>query len=140
MTPEKLARFLYFFYKAYLKRCYAGVSAKDQDGKALDLSDIDLPGYLQKHVDIYVQHTDLNKEYERIYQTGLFYCKKNEKPEDFNELEIFFIENFRLFCHSISEAALAKKHPTLARVSLSFHPIDNENISLLALVEDAENS
>ena len=140
MSPEKLARFLYFFYKAYLKKCYAGATAKDEQGNSLDLTETDIPGYLQKHVDIYVQHTDMNKDYQHLYNTGLFYVKKEEKPDVFNELELFFIENFHLFCHSITQAALTKKYSELKVLNLTFRPIDNHSVSLLALVEDAENS
>lgn len=140
MSPERLARFLYFFYKGYLRQSFIDGKALNESHGEIGLDEFDVLSYLQKNVDIYVQHTEMDKDYAALYNTKLFYSDKTKEPELFNELEIFLIENFQLFCHTILQAVLQKKFPDLVRLDLKFRPIDNKEVHLLPLVEDAENS
>ncbi len=141
MTPERIRFFLRCFYEQYILDCYQGYEVdSDQEGLTENLNKYDINGYFIKYLDIYVENTDFMKEYALLYNPILFNSSREQKPEDFNELQIFLIENIQLFLHTILEAAInSQLKPSKAKgLKLHIKPIDNKEIKLISLIDKAE--
>ncbi|MCU0431150.1 MAG: hypothetical protein MUF42_14390 [Cytophagaceae bacterium] len=138
MNEEALLRFLYFYYEAYVQNAFASVQAEADDGSSLPVDQDSVISFLLSHLDIYLEHASLHKEYEAINQTRLLYNSYAQEREAFAEFELFLIDNFHLFAHTLTYAALSKKHPNLKKLKLSYKKIDNVEVKLLDLVQYAE--
>jgi hypothetical protein len=141
MTPERIKFFLRCFYEQYILDCYQGYDVdSDQESVTENLGKYDINGYFLKYLDIYVENADFMKEYPILYNPGLFDISREQKPEDFNELQIFLIENIQLFLHTILEAAINTQLKTskINGLKLYMKPIDNKDIKLLDLIDKAE--
>ncbi len=144
MTPNRINLFLRCFYEAYILECYLQFKIESDKEKELSekLENYDVTGYLIKNLDIYVENCDFLKEYTILYNPVLFNVKKESNPELFNELQIFLIENIQLFLHTILETAINSyilKESKIKSLKLYLKPIDNRTVSLIDLIEIAEN-
>jgi hypothetical protein len=142
MTPDRIKLFLRCFYKQYLLQSYQRVEAGGQQGDlSQEIEQYDVPAYLIKHLDIYLDSCDPMKDYNMVYNIRLFETTKITEPELFNELQIFMIENILLFWHTILEAAIQShmlKSGKPEKVKLHLLPIDNLEIQLTSLIQQAE--
>lgn len=144
MTPERIKYFLRSFYESYIQTCYDGyeVNYDSKNEPNEDLERYNIEDYFIKHLDIYIENCNFMKEYEMIYNPLLFNLKKEDNPEVFNDLQIFFIENIQLFLHTILESALntlVVKEQKVKELKLFMKAIDNKTIKLLAIIDDAED-
>jgi len=144
MTPERIKNFLSFFYKSYIHNSYIGFELKYKDDDLIQkLENYDIQNYFIQHLDIYIENTDFLKEYNLIYNARLFYISKENAAEEFNDLEIFLIENIQLFLHTIFESAIQKlilKENKEIGIFLKFTPIDNKSCKLIDLITEAEEN
>jgi hypothetical protein len=140
MTKERIQQFLQFFYGSYFETCFQGCEVLLEDGSSFQADATEVRDFLLQHIDIYIEHTDYLKEYSTIYNTSLFNIDRLTKPEDFNKLQIFLIENIQLFFYTILEAAYTKKYMAqkIKKIKLSFKQIDNQEIKLIDLINLSE--
>ena len=141
MTPERIKLFLRCFYEQYITDCYQGYDVEsDLESLSENLGKYDINGYFLKYLDIYIENADFMKEYAVLYNPALFDSAREQKPEDFNDLQIFLIENIQLFLHTILEAAINTQLKTskVNGLKLYMKPIDNKSIRLLDLIDKAE--
>ena len=112
-----------------------------EDGSVFDIGQYNVPQYLINNLDIYLEHSDCVKEYAMVYNPLLFNAARTEKPEDFNKLQIFMIDNIQLFFHTIIESVISTtlvKEKKIKKIKLFFKMIDNLDIKLIDLIIDAE--
>jgi hypothetical protein len=141
MTPERIKLFLRYFYEQYVNRCYKGCEVVLEDGSIFDMEQYDISQYMINNLEIYIEHCDHIKEYSVIYNPFLFNMTRQEKPEDFNKLQIFMIENIQLFFHAILESVVCStlaKDRKVKKIKLFFRMIDNGEVKLMDLVTSAE--
>lgn len=142
MTPERIRFFMRYFYEQYVGRCYKGCEVILEDGSVFDIGQYNVPQYMINNLDIYIEHCDFMKEYPIVYNSFLFEVTRQEKPEDFNKLQIFMIDNIQLFFHTIVESVAATtlvKEKKIKKIKLFFKMIDNAEVKLIDLVTSAEN-
>ncbi len=141
MTESRIKTFLVYFYEQYILTCYNGFELAIENKELLKkIENYDIEGYFLKHLDIYVESGDAFKEYSMLYNNTLFAGSRDQNPEDFNQLELFLIENIQLFVHTILEEALKKtvERSDSLGVRLYFKPIDNKEVKLIDLVSCSE--